>query len=58
MMLLNPAMALAIALSAPPPWQAPTGGGCKHHNKKPAQPWPAKKKARKAAQASRRNNRK
>ena len=58
MMLLKTALAMASILSAPPPWQAPTGKRHKHHNKKPDQPWPAKKKALKAAKASRRHNRK
>ena len=50
--------ALAIASAVQQPWVQPAGKRHKHHNKKPQPAWPAKKKARKAAQASRRANRK
>lgn len=51
-------IAAALAISVQQPWVAPTGKRHKHHNKKPTPAWPAKKKARKAVQASRRANRK
>lgn len=50
--------ALCIASSIHQPWVEPACKRHKHHNKKPAPAWPVKKKARKAAQASRRANRK